>query len=145
MLWRRACRCHTPIKKMKFSVQHCKFGHIYWRNPSWKTQFFVQWRWARYRETLALSKLVSYRTVAPLKMESHDISFLVHVLQLAEYFFFENFEFVNIIRPTKRRSDEIFVCLFCYFVCWSMCPVVESFSRTVCRNFLIFFCIKLVC
>ena len=20
------------------------FGHIYWRNPEWKTSFFVQWK-----------------------------------------------------------------------------------------------------
>ena len=24
------------------SVGHCGFGHIYWRNPSWETSFFVQ-------------------------------------------------------------------------------------------------------
>ena len=23
---------------------NCGFGHIYWRNPSWKTSFFAQWR-----------------------------------------------------------------------------------------------------
>ena len=25
------------------SAGNCGFGHIYWRNPSWKTPFFVQW------------------------------------------------------------------------------------------------------
>ena len=25
------------------SVVSCRFGHIYWRNPKWKTSFFVQW------------------------------------------------------------------------------------------------------
>ena len=24
------------------SAVSCRFGHIYWRNPSWKTSFFVQ-------------------------------------------------------------------------------------------------------
>ena len=39
-------------QKMKFSIKDfirkydqihidCGFGHIYWRNPSWKTSFFV--------------------------------------------------------------------------------------------------------
>ena len=34
---------------MKFSIKdffskcdQCRFGHIYWRNPQWKTSFFVQ-------------------------------------------------------------------------------------------------------
>ena len=26
------------------SAVSCGFGHIYWRNPSWKTSFFVQLR-----------------------------------------------------------------------------------------------------
>ena len=33
-------------EKMKFSIKDCFskwFGHIYWRNPQWKTSFFVQW------------------------------------------------------------------------------------------------------
>ena len=25
------------------SAGNCRFGHIYWRNPWWKTSFFVQW------------------------------------------------------------------------------------------------------
>ena len=25
------------------SEGNCRFGHIYWRKPSWKTSFFVQW------------------------------------------------------------------------------------------------------
>ena len=25
------------------SAVSCEFGHIYWRNPYWKTSFFVQW------------------------------------------------------------------------------------------------------
>ena len=25
------------------SVWNYRFGHVYWRNPSWKTSFFVQW------------------------------------------------------------------------------------------------------
>ena len=24
------------------SVGNCEFGHIYWKNPKWKTSFFVQ-------------------------------------------------------------------------------------------------------
>ena len=27
----------------KKSTVSCGFGHIYWRNPQWKTSFFVQW------------------------------------------------------------------------------------------------------
>ena len=27
---------------MTKSIRNCGFGHIYWRNPSWKTSFFVQ-------------------------------------------------------------------------------------------------------
>ena len=41
-------------QKMKFSIKdffskcnqstwNCGFGHIYWRNPWWKTLFFVEW------------------------------------------------------------------------------------------------------
>ena len=26
------------------SAVSCGFGHIYWRNPYWKTSFFVQWQ-----------------------------------------------------------------------------------------------------
>ena len=40
----------TTAQKMKFSIKdffskcdHCGFGHIYWRNLSWKTSFFVHW------------------------------------------------------------------------------------------------------
>ena len=25
------------------STGNCELGHIYWRNPSWNTSFFVQW------------------------------------------------------------------------------------------------------
>ena len=25
------------------SAGNCAFGHVYWRNPYWKTSFFVQW------------------------------------------------------------------------------------------------------
>ena len=28
---------------MTKSSGNCGFGHIYWRNPSWKTSFLVQW------------------------------------------------------------------------------------------------------
>ena len=46
----RAC----TVQKRKFpfrissvnvikSAVSCGFGHIYWRKPSWKTAFFVQW------------------------------------------------------------------------------------------------------
>ena len=26
------------------SAGNCAFGHIYWRNPQWKTSFFMQWK-----------------------------------------------------------------------------------------------------
>ena len=29
--------------KVTISAVSCRFGHIYWRNPKWKTSFFVQW------------------------------------------------------------------------------------------------------
>ena len=31
------------IKFTKTAVS-CGFGHIYWRNTSWKTSFLVQWK-----------------------------------------------------------------------------------------------------
>ena len=42
--------CLTMHKKIKFSIKDffsksagsCGIGHIYWRNPLWKTSFFVQ-------------------------------------------------------------------------------------------------------
>ena len=32
----------STVNVTKFTVS-CGFGHIYWRNPQWKTSFFVQW------------------------------------------------------------------------------------------------------
>ena len=32
----------SSVNVTKFAVS-CRFGHIYWRNPSWKTLFFVQY------------------------------------------------------------------------------------------------------
>ena len=34
----------SSVNETKSSV-FCWFGHIYWRNPRWKTSFFVQWSW----------------------------------------------------------------------------------------------------
>ena len=34
------------------SAVSCRFGHIYQRNPEWKTSFFVQWFSCKYWETL---------------------------------------------------------------------------------------------
>ena len=33
----------SSVNVTKFAVS-CGFGHIYWRNPRWKTLFFVQWK-----------------------------------------------------------------------------------------------------
>ena len=30
------------------SAGNCRFGHVYWRNPSWKTSYFVQCWCSRY-------------------------------------------------------------------------------------------------
>ena len=50
-----ACTLHNTLhKKWSFSLWissvnvtksagNCVFGHNYWRNPKWKTSFFVQW------------------------------------------------------------------------------------------------------
>ena len=32
----------SSVKVTKSAVS-CRFDHIYWSNPSWKTSFFVQW------------------------------------------------------------------------------------------------------
>ena len=32
----------SPVNVSK-SAGNWRFGHIYWRNPQWKTSFFVQW------------------------------------------------------------------------------------------------------
>ena len=37
--WSFPLRISLDVTK---SVRNCGFGHIYWRNPSWKTFFFVQ-------------------------------------------------------------------------------------------------------
>ena len=34
------CSIMVPLS---ISSVSCGFGHIYWRNPYWKTSFFVQW------------------------------------------------------------------------------------------------------
>ena len=48
---------NDTAQKMKFSIKDffsksavsCRFGHIYWRNPQWKTSFFLSnvifWKW----------------------------------------------------------------------------------------------------
>ena len=54
-LWKKICllKLYVTAQKMKFSVKDffsnvtksavsCGFGHIYWRNPSWKASIFVQ-------------------------------------------------------------------------------------------------------
>ena len=33
----------SPVNESK-SDFFCGFGHIYWRNPKWKTSFFVQYK-----------------------------------------------------------------------------------------------------
>ena len=33
----------SPINMTKTAVS-CGFGHIYWRNPQWKTSFFAHWK-----------------------------------------------------------------------------------------------------
>ena len=33
----------SSVNVIKSAVS-CEFGHIYWRNPKWKTSFFVQWK-----------------------------------------------------------------------------------------------------
>ena len=35
--------CTSFVNVNKFDV-FCGFGHIYWRNPLWKTSFFTQWK-----------------------------------------------------------------------------------------------------
>ena len=32
------------IQSLWPNLQSWGFGHVYWRNPQWKTSFFVQWR-----------------------------------------------------------------------------------------------------
>ena len=32
------------------SAGNCGFINIYWRNPKWKTSFFVQWEWIVFAE-----------------------------------------------------------------------------------------------
>ena len=39
--WRFPLRISSVIGSK--SAGNCGFGHIYWRSPSWKTSFFVQW------------------------------------------------------------------------------------------------------
>ena len=37
------------------SPGNCGFGHIYWRNPSWTTSFFVSDAWVSYLNAIILS------------------------------------------------------------------------------------------
>ena len=47
----------------------CRFGHIYWRNPQWKTSFFVQCKWfERYRKDQCSNILFSETSlICPVK------------------------------------------------------------------------------
>ena len=67
---------------MTKSVVTCRFGHIYWRNPSWKTSFFVQC-WVKLftiRKTIyvcllaekALYILKTFRSHARLKLAKNQ-------------------------------------------------------------------------
>ena len=42
------------------SAVFCGFGHIYWRNLSWKTWFFVQYWWQRHETFLRTYPGVTY-------------------------------------------------------------------------------------
>ena len=57
---------------MKFSLRissinvtksegNCGFVHIYWRNPLWKTSFFVQWRMIEEQEKKHIKGLERHR------------------------------------------------------------------------------------
>ena len=49
-------KCNNTAQKMKLSIKNffskCGFGHIYWKNPQWKTSFFVQCKKVEYNENL---------------------------------------------------------------------------------------------
>ena len=53
-IWKKENKKQSQYKKWSFSLGissvymnksegNCGFGHIYWRNPWWRTSFFVQW------------------------------------------------------------------------------------------------------
>ena len=60
--------------KMTKSAENLGFGHIYWRNPSWKVSFFVQWLpvgWKTLHTCASLytiQKLIVYQHSAPTKV-----------------------------------------------------------------------------
>ena len=62
----------------------CGFGHIYWRNPQWKTSFLLQWKisstCARQILRLDYSHLQERRNISKLYMIARGHSFPVYGL-----------------------------------------------------------------
>ena len=53
------------------SAVSCEFGHIYWRNPQWKTSFFVLWKWIEVFPVETPSSKVTIRYLIHFSPMSH--------------------------------------------------------------------------
>ena len=98
------------------SAENCGFGHIYWRNPKWKTSFFVQcWSSESLQRRKTFSqKIFSFKKVL-LKLSQNSqqntcvrVSFLMKACNfiiketLAQVFFYEFCKIINNIFFTEH-------------------------------------------
>ena len=113
---------------------NCGFGYIYWRNPWWKTSFFVKWNlrgwlgnWVQlglrslvfFPATFVFSKLIIFYTcycLMALKMWIYRLNYLTILLL---FFCFD----IRLYIPQKNRMRERFIKKTLYFTFSTFCSL----------------------
>ena len=105
---------YTPTaQKMKFSImdffskyaETCRFGQIYWRNPSWKTSFFVQWK----------LKFVWIHTVWWLYKHLNNETIVDFVFSFFWFIDIEVLCFIFVVEKDENKVLKFDMMYICYF------------------------------
>ena len=97
------------------SVRNCGFGHIYWRNPQWKTSFFVQWIYCRIYIFLQkdFEKHVinhfDFEKVLIEESNSHDINFFNDKSEVEDSPYFSINEFNS--SSQRLTTNSLHICI----------------------------------
>ena len=83
------------------SAGNCGFSHIYWRNPSWKISFFVQWK----------LKFVWIHTVWWLYKHLNNETIVYFVFILLVYWH-RGFVSFSLLKRTKTKFWNLISCIF---------------------------------
>ena len=90
------------------NCQNCRFGHIYWRNPQYKTSFFVQW-WTSLQQQL---KPVNQR-LKPFNQRLKPVNYCRKAFHVRHY---RSFGYVSehLTNFTHRSDGKIEISTFCF-------------------------------